>query len=249
METKPKHFWQEFFNTHAPDYMNNVFIHDTLKEVDFLTEVMGLSPGMRVLDMGCGTGRHSIELARRGYRVTGVDISEGMLAEARKAATVAGVEVEFVQSDATLFSSAPDFDAALCLCEGAFALINAGEDPEEHDLSILRNIAAALKPNAPFLLTTLNGYRRIREVTQADVESGDFDPLTMVHRSRMEIELGGQTKSIEFREHVYTGPELAMLLKCAGFRVENIWGGTAGNWGKRPIDLDEMEMMAFARRA
>lgn len=53
---------------------------------------------------------------------------------------------------------------------------------------------------------------------------------------------------VQYMEHVYAGPELAMLLKWAGFRVENIWGGTAGNWGKRPIDLDEIKMMAFARK-
>jgi 2-polyprenyl-3-methyl-5-hydroxy-6-metoxy-1,4-benzoquinol methylase len=248
MQTKSGHFWQEFFDGHAPDYMQNVFVQNTLAEVEFLIETMGLTPGMRVLDVGCGTGRHSVELARRGYRMTGVDISDGMLAQARKAAGEAGVDVEWLQSDATAFSFAPEFDAALCLCEGAFALIIAGEDPEQHDRLILRNTAAALKPGAPFLMTTLNGYRTIRAVTQAEVESGAFNPATMVRTQTQELDLPSGKQTLTFTERSYTAPQLAMLLESEGFRVENIWGGTAGNWGKRPIDLDEIEMMALSRR-
>ncbi|HVB74545.1 MAG TPA: hypothetical protein VNE38_13400, partial [Ktedonobacteraceae bacterium] len=64
-----KNQWEAFFDNHAPHYMQNVFTRNTLAEVDFLLEVLSIAAGASILDMGCGTGRHAIELARRGYRV------------------------------------------------------------------------------------------------------------------------------------------------------------------------------------
>jgi cyclopropane fatty-acyl-phospholipid synthase-like methyltransferase len=86
-----KKSWEEFFDGHAPVYMDNVFTKDTVREVDFLIDELKLRKGSRILDIGCGTGRHAVELARHGFRITGVGISSGMLEEARKAAAGAGV--------------------------------------------------------------------------------------------------------------------------------------------------------------
>lgn len=241
--------WEEFFDGHAPVYMDNSFTKNTLEEVDFVLEELGLPPGSRILDVGCGTGRHAVELARRGYQVTGVDISAGMLAEAEKAAREADVEVEWIRADATQFTSDKLFDAAICLCEGAFSLLGGEDDPIEHDLAILRHIHAALKPGARFILTTLNGCRLIRQATQEDVESGRFDPLTMVEAYTVEWDTPQGKKSRQVRERSYVPAELAVLLRQAGFEVEHIWGGTAGNWDRREVLLDEMEIMVVGRKA
>jgi 2-polyprenyl-3-methyl-5-hydroxy-6-metoxy-1,4-benzoquinol methylase len=99
--------WETFFDNHASHYMQNAFTRNTLAEVDFLLNVLQPATGGDILDMGCGTGRHAIELAKRGYLVTGVDISRGMLAAADRAAREAGVEVEWIQADASRFSSRP----------------------------------------------------------------------------------------------------------------------------------------------
>jgi cyclopropane fatty-acyl-phospholipid synthase-like methyltransferase len=241
-----KNSWQEYFDSHAPRYMQNPFTYGTLKEIDFLVEELALPKGSRILDIGCGTGRHSIELAKHGYILTGVDISSGMLAEAEAAAKDEGVEIELVNSDVAEYRSEPVFDAAICLCEGAFCLLAESDDPHEHDLTILRNIFAALKPGGRFIITALNGCMPIRQYTQEDIDRGIFDPITMVETHLMEKD--NSEDILVVRERSYTPPELVLLFRIAGFKVENVWGGTAGNWGRRPLDLDEMEVMAVARK-
>jgi SAM-dependent methyltransferase len=239
--------WQQFFDGYATRYEDEVFTKGTEAEVAFLVDVLGLPVGARVLDVGCGTGRHSVALAARGYRMTGLDLSAGMLEQARAAAGAAGVEVAFVQADATAFSLPFGFDAAVCLCEGAFTLIGA-DDPVEHDLAILANIREALAPGAPFVLTASNAMRLIREATPEQVAEGGFDPMTSSTSCDMEWEDADGTHSLRVRERGYVPTELALLLRFAGFAVEHVWGGTAGNWGRRPIDLDEYEIMVVARR-
>ncbi|WP_237710105.1 bifunctional 2-polyprenyl-6-hydroxyphenol methylase/3-demethylubiquinol 3-O-methyltransferase UbiG [Pyrococcus sp. ST04] len=140
----------------------------------------------KILDVGCDVGRHSIELAKRGYRVTGIDISRGMLEEARKRAREEDVEVEFIKADATEFKREGKFDAAICLCEGAFSLIGSSDDPVEHDLAILRNVYASLKPGGKFILTALSALSRIKGASNEDIARGTFDPNTMTFFEEIE---------------------------------------------------------------
>lgn len=136
-----KSTWEEFFDAHAQVYEDNVFTKNTIPEVDFLLEVLSLQQGSSILDVGCGTGRHSIELARRGYAVTGLDLSSEMLSRAADAARSAGVNVNWIRSDATKFSLSGKYDGAICLCEGAFGLLGQRDDSIDQPLSILCNIS------------------------------------------------------------------------------------------------------------
>jgi hypothetical protein len=119
-------------------------------------------------------------------------------------------------------------------------------DADAHDRAILRNIAASLAPGGPFVLTTPNGYRRIREL-----EAGDpgFDPVTMTQVREDDFTVGGAEGPMRYKERLYILPELVALLEATGFVVEHTWGGTAGRWGRRPLELDEIEVMVVARRA
>jgi len=234
--------WEEFFDGHAPVYMDNVFVTNTIEEVDFIINNLELQPGMSILDLGCGTGRHSVELAKRGYKVTGLDLSQGMLDQANKAAEKEGVEVEFIKADATDFHLDKEFDAAIIVCEGAFGLIGPGQDPLEHDLKILQNIHAHLRPGAKLQLNSLNGIKTLREHGQKDIEEGHFDPMNVMAMEAVDGKyVGGWEKG-------YLPTELKLLMEKAGFEVLDIWGGTAGNWGQRPVELDDWELMATARK-
>lgn len=235
--------WREFFDAHAPFYDKNGFTQNTVAEIDFFVGLFALPVGSTVLDVGCGTGRHAVELAKRGYRVTGVDLSPKMLEVARAKAAAAGVEVRFVEMDATRLDLGETFAAAVCLCEGAVGLIEAGEDAEAHDSAIFRGVAEHLQPGAPFLLTALNGYSIIRQMKDEHVADGRFNPATMVANYDDQMDLPEGPKVVRIYERLFLPPEMARMLREAGFRVNAIWGGTAGHWGQRHLSLDEVEAM------
>lgn len=239
--------WQLYFDNHAPVYMQQWYTQSWQKDVDFFEDVLQLPSGSRILDVGCGTGRHSIELARRGYRVTGIDFSAGMLAEAKKAARAAGVAVEWIQCDALNFTSDEPFDAAICMLEAAFALLTPSQNPIEHDMGILRRVHAALKPGTRFMLHAPNAFKQIRSFSQEDIEEGRFDPLTMVNHSECTWDApDGTEHMVVARIRNYLPTELAMYLQQTGFVVENMWGGDHAD--RRKIELDGYMIMVVARK-
>jgi ubiquinone/menaquinone biosynthesis C-methylase UbiE len=248
MEEPAKNEWQEFFDDYANKYDDECFTKATEVEVPFIVKELDLKPGMHILDMGCGTGRHTVALAQRGFRMTGVDLSAGMLAVAQKRAKAAGVTIEFIQSDAAKFKSDTIYNAAICLCEGSFGLLGSADDPLEHDLAILRNISAVLKPGAGFLLTALNGLRKIRQFTPEDIASGKFDPVLNIETFVMEYETPEGKKSVTVHEHAFAPSESMRMFRYAGFAVKHAWGGTAGAWNRQPLDWEEMEIMVVAQK-
>jgi 2-polyprenyl-3-methyl-5-hydroxy-6-metoxy-1,4-benzoquinol methylase len=240
--------WQHFFDAHAVHYEENGFTKHTATEVDFILSLYPIVPGSTVFDVACGTGRHSIEFAKRGYRVTGLDLSEGMLEVARRNARTAGVDVRWIQADATDFTMDEKFDVGLSLCEGGVGLIERGESAERHDMAIFSNIGAALRPNAPFILTALNGYSIIRQMKDEHIQDGRFNSATMLANYQDEWSLPEGQKMMTIYERLFIAPEVVKMLSEAGFVVDNVFGGTAGYWGRRFLSLDETEAMFVCRR-
>jgi len=240
--------WKVFFNNHAPVYMDQWYTQGATEDVAYFLDVLKLPLGSTILDIGCGTGRHDVELARRGYQVTGIDFSAGMLAEAEKAAKTAGVLVEWILADATEFKSDQQFDAAICMLEAAFGLLPLEGAPIEHDLAILRNVHAALKPGARFMLHATNGFKAIRETNQEEINSGKFDPLTLTRRGSATWDTSEGEKQVPVRSKAYLPTELVTLLNSAGFEVENMWAGDKLHLGRRPIQLDDYMIMVVAKK-
>ena len=244
MEHSP---WQQYHDLEAPNYDELCFTQNTDQELEFMIDILNLSPGASILDLGCGTGRHAVGLARKGFSVTGIDLSSGMLTQARDKARAANVEIELIHADASTFSLDKQFDVVICICEGSFGLLGSGDDANEQPLAILRNVSRSLKPGGKTLFTLLSAFKMIRERSQDDVEQGKFDPLTM--STSTEYSPGEGIPPIRLRERAFTPTELTLLFQFAGLSVLNIWGGTAGNWGKRAIDLDEFEIMVVAQKS
>jgi SAM-dependent methyltransferase len=241
--------WRAFFDGHAPFDMQNVFTRNTPAEVEFLVDELRLQPGARVLDLGCGTGRHAVELARRGYRMVGLDLSRGMLRHAQAAAHAAGVSVDWIQADATRFIAPGRFDGAICLCEGSFGLSGDDEDPIAHDEAVAFNLGHCLRPGGRLILTALNGLRLLGEHSAEDVAAGSFDPTTLTERHSTEWDSETGHHKAMVLEHGHRAEELGVLFEAAGFSIEHIGGGTAGNWGVRPVDPKEYEIMLIAERS
>lgn len=241
--------WKKFFDQHAPKYMDESFVKGTVAEVDFLIEHLQLEKEHRILDMGCGTGRHALELGRRGYQVVGVDLSDGMLAQAQQIADAEGLTtLTFQQADATQYTTDTLFDRAYCVCEGSLGLIGSDSDAQAHDMAVLRNLHAALRPGGKMLITVLNAMRHIRMYTQEQVNAGVFDPVTLTEASTLTTGDGDNHVEINVRERGFVIPELRLLLLVIGFDVLHIGGGTAGNWGIRPVELDEYELLAIVQK-
>lgn len=239
--------WQEFFRFEADQYDTECFTQATETEVAFLLEELALPKGAALLDVGCGTGRHSVRLAATGLDVTGIDLSEHMLAKARGKAEAQGLAIDFQQCNAADLDFDSRFDAAICLCEGALCLLGQDDDPLARDLTILKNIHRALKPGGRFLTTVLNAFRMARAKGTLP-EADTYDPMTQTWICEITLETPEGPKTFPTRERHYTPTEFALMLRVAGFEIEHLWGSTAGNWRKGPLDLDEYEFMAIARK-
>lgn len=246
-------FYASIGNFMAGAYNDFGFTHKTEREVDFLVDALALEWGARILDVGCGTGRHSLELARRGYQTVGVDISQGMIEVARRGATDDGLLAEFHVVDARDLRFEDEFDAAICLCEGAFGL--AGNEAGHR--AILAGVARALKPGAQFILTAINTLSVARRLETdeaghveptggpADHKTVEFDPYTCTSKQFITVRNpAGETREVEIFTTAFTYRELSWLFKDAGFLVE----GGYRSYTREPIGLDHTELMILARR-
>ncbi|MFT3774435.1 MAG: class I SAM-dependent methyltransferase [Minicystis sp.] len=229
-------------------YEDTLREEDTPRQVDFIERELGLVPGARVADLGCGHGRHANELARRGHRVLGVDLVMGFLDRARAEARRDNLAtVEYALGDVRGLGVVESFDHAICLFD-AFGFLD-----DEGNEEWLRSAAQALVPGGTLLLEVRNRDWVVRNILPVTVlDKGDdlmidrhaFDTTTGRLADRRTYVRAGRARTVTFSIRLYALSELAMLLRAASFTIERTWGG----WEGAPISMAKNRMLVLARK-
>jgi SAM-dependent methyltransferase len=240
-QSYPGNFYAPIGDFLREEYLQYSFTQGTRQEVEFLLDLLQLPGDARVLDVGCGAGRHSLELARRGFVAVGIDISAGLIEVAQRAAQEEDLQAEFYVGDARELEFAPEFDAAICLCQGAFGL--AGDEAGHR--RVLAGIHGALKPGALFVLTAVHAPSLIR-APQFRADEFDVGSLTLHERETIRNS-AGETRDVDLYTTAFTYRELKWLLQDAGFALEAAYGCVAGQFERKPLTLDDFEIMTVAR--
>ena len=236
MPTSGSHWFEDMAAFLGPAYLRYSFTKGTEQEVDFLVEVLGLAAGARVLDVGCGPGRHAHALARRGIEVVGIDISDRFVELARADAPSGAT---FVRGDARALTFDAEFDAAISLCQGGFGLV--GED----DPSVLDGMARAVRPGGLLALSAFSAYFAVRFLEEGDT----FDAGAGVnHEHSVLRNEAGDEQTFDLYTSCFTPRELRLLCQRSGLEVVDLWAATPGRYGRRPPSLDEPEHLVIARR-
>jgi len=227
MAKVPKRWYEDFF---GPDYLIRYVHPETDSQVEAIDKILHLRKGGPILDVACGSGRHTIGLAKRGYRVTGFDLSRALLAEARKAARVAHVKPTFVEGDMRRLRFTNAFDAAISM----FTSFGYFDRPEE-DREVLHGIARALRPRGKFLMEMFNRDSLVaglpnqswqaRDDGTVVLEDASFDLLRGRFETRQIILDRKGTREFTASVRAYTLAELKEMLDSVGLYLHRVLGG------------------------
>lgn len=252
-----KQWYESLFEDYAQKYDQENFVQGTLGECDFIEQEISFDRSLKILDVGCGTGRHSIELTKRGYNVTGIDLSDSQLARAREKAAREGLNIEFRKHDARDLPFSNEFDLAIMLCEGGFPLM----ETDEMNFEILKSVTKSLKEQGKFIFTTLNGlfplFNSVEEFGVSTHEEGNasyrnnsFDLMTFRDHNITEFEDDqGNKKLLECNERYYVPSEISWLLKSLGYCKTEIFGARLGAFSRNDtLTVSDFEMLVVAEK-
>jgi SAM-dependent methyltransferase len=230
-----EHWFEPMANHMGAAYLRYSFTKGTVNEIDAIVRLLNLNPGDRVLDVGCGPGRHAHELARRGITVHGVDISQTFI---DLATTNSSTGSTFERLDARAMTFEAEFDAVICLCQGAFGLMTAGG----HDMAVLAGIRRALKPGGALALSAFNAYFAVKyfEAAQFDADHGVSHELTEVRNQN------GDVMEVDLWTGCYTPRELRLMLERAQMNVRDIFSVEPGAYGDCAPSLETPEYLVIA---
>lgn len=219
-------------------YLRYSFTKGTRQEVEYLFASGVISAGNRVLDVGCGPGRHSLEIARRGCFTHGIDISERFIAIAREDA--GDISATFEVLDARNLGFADEFDAAICICQGAFGM----HSDELFDRKVLEGIFRSLKPGGQIFLTAFSAYFSVRHHVEAN-----FDAATGISVEQTTVlSEEGRPLEVDLTTGCYTPRELRLLAEITGFEAVEVLGGEPGAFSDALPSTDLPELILRARK-
>jgi len=237
--------WEnEIFATESLEAIDRKFLPGTKQEIEFIIKELDAPIGSSVLDIGCGAGRHSIELAKSGYVITGIDVSPKMLAEAKRRAKESKVKLnlhegnilnlsQFLNGEADLFSG------AICICESGLGSLGW-----QTDLSVLKVIHYSLIDGAKLILTNFNGLKKYRGDR---IKAKSFDFLQGLVHWQLPDDWHGGEKLGEI-QRVYIPAEIKMICEMAGFRNVEVLGCKPGEFNRTPLEPDDIEMMIVCKK-
>jgi len=252
-----KQWYETLFENYGQKYDRENFTQGTPGECDFIEREIGFNKSLKILDVGCGTGRHSIELSKRGYNITGIDLSDSQLARAREKAEKQNLTINFLKHDARKLPFINEYDAVIMLCEGAFSLM----ETDEMNYEILKNATTALKKHGKFIFTTLNGlfplYHSVEKFCASNSEGGNatyksktFDLMTFRDHNITEVEDDdGNKKKLKCNERFYAPSEITWLLKSLGYNKIEIFGAKLGAFSRNDkLTTEDFEMLVVAEK-
>ncbi len=252
---KEKQWYESLFENYGDKYDQESFTQGTLGECDFIEAELQFNKSLKILDVGCGTGRHTIELTRRGYQVVGIDLSESQLDKARKKAKKENLTIEFYQQDARNLPYQNEFDVAIMLCEGGFPLM----ETDEMNFEILKNVTQSLTQQGKIIFTTLNGlfplfnsldkfYISENKEGDASYRDNNFDLMTFREYNITEVvDDAGNKKSLKCNERFYVPSEITWLLKTLGYKSIDILGAKLGAFSRNDkLTTEDFEMLVIA---
>jgi len=228
---KGRLWWEDLFNDDYVRTMEKITDGQIAREVDFIEESLSIERGGAVLDLACGTGRHAIELARRGYEVVAFDLSLSMLARAGEDAQDREAKLNFVQGDMREMAFDEQFD-------GIYSWNTSfGYFEEDKNAQVIDRLHRALKAGGMFLLDVVNRDFIIRQSPSLAWFEGDgcvcMDEMSVDFiTSRMKVKRtmmldDGRSREIEYSMRIYSLHELGKMLHEHGFKVTEVSGRTA----------------------
>ena len=252
-----KQWYEELFENYAIKYDNESFTQGTIGECDFIEKEIEYNKAAKILDVGCGTGRHSLELAKRGYNIVGIDLSESMLQQAKQKAAEQNLQITFEKQDARKLTYLNQFDLVIMLCEGGFSLMES----DLMNFQILQNAANALKPKGKLIFTALNGlfplFHSVKEFLNTQTKEGNatsgnhsFDLMTFRDNNTIYIEDdSGNKKEIQCNERYYVPSEITWQLKTLSFNNIDIFGAKLGAFSRADkLSTEDYEMLVIAEK-
>ena len=254
---KTKQWYESLFENYGKKYDNEIYTQGTIGECDFIEAELKSDKTLKILDVGCGTGRHSIELTKRGYEVTGIDLSESQLSRAKEKAKNNNLKIDFQKQDARNSPFSNEFDVAIMLCEGGFSLM----ETDEMNFEILKSVSNSLKEHGKFIFTTLNGLfplfhsvEKFYESNSSDgkftYKSNSFDLMTFRDFNTFEFEDdSGNKKTLDCNERYYVPSEITWLLKSLGYIKIDIYGAKLGAFSRNnKLTTEDFEMLVIAEK-
>jgi len=230
---KPWHeqdvFWEDF----APVLFSRERILAAGEEAEQLVSLLDLRPGIRICDLCCGVGRHSLELARRGFKVTGVDRTGFYLKEADKNAQAGNISIEFIQQDMRNFCQSSAFDVVLNM----FTSFGYFEDKDD-DKRVLKNIHKSLKRNGKLLMELIGKEVLARIFRERDWRQEDGFIILEERKLGRNWDFvennwimlkGARRYEWRFSHRIYSAVELCDLLKECGFEPLEVYGDLNGS--------------------